>query len=222
MKTSLSSQLLPILEVDKKTISVNQKRNKRLNADDIAIRRQYTRNIIEEFSSKHGRPPREKEIIEQLQLIGFSASHHIIYNDRKAISASSTYLEDLFSIDNYSQYQEDNRKWIDFTIEKASELLEKKWTGSKRISKTTPNGPLTEDIITAELAGPYAQFLKIIQDGIKLREEHADGKNRKLATVKLGKKLRRTEEELFQITEKNKNLEKELKEQMKDAKLPDS
>lgn len=211
MKSSSPNQLFSILKLDKKSVTQNKKRSKRLNAEDITIRRKLVKDIIDQFTLLHGRPPREKEIIAELDQTGFLANHNIIYNDKKAIAANSSYLEDLFSVDNYSEYQADNRKWIDFTINKAAELLERSWTSSKTITRETKDGEFTEEVTTEEISSPYAQFLRIIQDGIKLREEHADGKNKKLGVIKLAKKLRQKQDEAFSLKEKNSELEKELK-----------
>lgn len=215
MKNSSTKELFSILKLDKKSVQANQKRNKRLNSEDIALRRQYVSEIISHFQDDKGRPPREREIIEELEKTGFRGTHKIVYGDRKAIAQSNAYVEDLFSIDNYSQFQEENRKWIDFVINKALDLADMKWTQNKTITKETKDGEFIEEVETEEIAGPKAQFLRIILEGIRMREEHADGKNKKLGIVKLGKRLRKSEEQIFQLEEKNRELEKELKEEMR-------
>ena len=138
-------------------------RKKGNTIDNKERRLQILEKILEEFNQQD-KKPRTKEILTTLKKKGFDISKNTLYNDYTELAINDTFVQDLAS-KSYSKLVHDCFDTIDFAERKARDILEKKWTRSKTVTKTDEEGnKTTETHTTEELAEPHLDAIQQIRE----------------------------------------------------------
>ena len=138
-------------------------RKKGNTIDNKERRLQVLEKILEEFNQQD-KKPRTKEILTTLKKKGFDISKNTLYNDYTELAINDTFVQDLAS-KSYSKLVHDCFDTIDFAERKARDILEKKWTRSKTVTKTDEEGnKTTETHTTEELAEPHLDAIQQIRE----------------------------------------------------------
>ena len=138
-------------------------RKKGNTIDNKERRLQVLEKILEEFNQQD-KKPRTKEILTTLKKKGFDISKNTLYNDYTELAINATFVQDLAS-KSYSKLVHDCFDTIDFAERKARDILEKKWTRSKTVTKTDEEGnKTTETHTTEELAEPHLDAIQQIRE----------------------------------------------------------
>ena len=138
-------------------------RKKGNTIDNKERRLQVLEKILEEFNQQD-KKPRTKEILTTLKKKGFDISKNTLYNDYTELAINDTFVQDLAS-KSYSKLVHDCFDTIDFAERKARDILEKKWTRSKTVTKTDEEGnETTETHTTEELAEPHLDAIQQIRE----------------------------------------------------------
>lgn len=138
-------------------------RKKGNTIDNKERRLQVLEKILEEFNQQDKKPG-PKEILTTLKKKGFDISKNTLYNDYTELAINDTFVQDLAS-KSYSKLVHDCFDTIDFAERKARDILEKKWTRSKTVTKTDEEGnETTETHTTEELAEPHLDAIQQIRE----------------------------------------------------------
>ena len=215
----------PVIAIKAEEIAQNKERHRRQTIEDTTTRLDYLIKVENELKAILGRPPRRKELLDQMKLIGFDMSPMTLWRDRGRNLTRKSWLRDLLQESTFSAYQNHSAEILDYIEEKSIEFLNKKWTQSRRITKYIKSGQQITEHQTADLAGPKFNFLIVLTRVVELRKQLTSGENIDLSTAMLQEDFQKIQEHVTQLELKNKELENEVKQllgEKGDAKAPDS
>lgn len=204
-----------LIQIKPDEIKENKKRNQRGSAEDILIRQKYLSEVEDALLKKLRYPPPRAEIIAEMAKLGFAMSGSTLYRDQTSNAHKNNFVKELMTEGNYSRFQDHSMQLVTFVEEEAILNYQKTWTMGKTIRRTTSKRSFTETTTTEELAQPKAEFLKILLNVVKIRNELTNGKNIKLASALAAREHIRLKEQLADLQRRNTELEQELKEAMK-------
>jgi len=133
------------------------------DSQDAAEHRQrILAGICEKYMQKSENPS-DRQLLDDLKKTGYRISRATLYRDKTEIFRGDRFVEDIAG-SAYSHLIHKCFDNLEFVDRKAREVLNKKWTNSKVVTKQTENGEIIEKTVTEEISGPHIQALRMILD----------------------------------------------------------
>jgi len=184
---------------------------KKGSTDEQIIKRQEKlREILDSYRKQNIKPTNE-QLLTDLRNgeSGYDISIRTLTEDKVELARGNTFVSDVAK-KTYSQIINDCYDALEFIEQKAREILDKKWTQSKQITKKSRGGNEITEHLTAELADPRLRALSIIADAVMKKAELVSGKTLDVSAALWIRQTKQHEDEI-------KNLKKQLEESLAKA-----
>ena len=175
--------------------------------EEAECRQRVLAGIYEKYGKKN-EDPSDKQLIDDLKKAGYKISRATLYRDKGEIFRDNTFVEDVAG-KTYSYIIHRCFEDLQFAKRKAKEILAKKWTNSKVVTKETENGKIIEETITKEIAGPHLQALRLIMDIVMSINNLINGNTLQVSAALWTKHTDNQEKEIQNLQIENQEL-KEL------------
>lgn len=130
--------------------------------DEAKHRQKMLVGICEKYMQKNENPS-DRQLLDDLKKTGYRISRATLYRDKTEVFRGDRFVEDIASC-AYSHIVHKCFDNLEFVDRKAREVLNKKWTNSKVVTKQTENGEIIEKTVAEEISSPHIQALRMILD----------------------------------------------------------
>lgn len=175
--------------------------------DELEHRRKVLEDVLEEYH-RQKLVPNQNAIIKSMKHKGYpDYNRNKLFADRTALNSQSNYIR--YFLPNYSAYQENINRLLQFVAEQCETLYHRTYTQSKKTTRTVsgPKGQteVTEEVITAEDPQPKLMALNTLLRATKLMHEHSHGQNVHIGAVVLQKEFERMNADLEKLQQTQYN-----------------